>query len=1055
MSVGIVNFSIRNSLIVNLFLLVILVVGVVSWNSMPQEMFPIVDLDRVRIVTEYEGAPPEEVEKQITILVEEELESLADIDVVTSESSEGISRVEIKLKPDTDVDDFLRELRSVIDTIDEFPEQAETPVISRLKTRFPVISVTLFGDAELDVIYKTADRAKRELLGLPGVASVGIAGDREWELWIIVDPHQMAARKVALEEVQHALTSNLTDLPGGSLQAVEGDILLRGVGVAPNVTAVGNLVLRNDINRGRLILSEIAKIELRLEEAKTIGRFNGKSSVNLTVTKTARASTIDVADAVRAYTIELAETLPAKMDVGLFSDLSVYVKNRLETVKSSGLVGLVLVLISLYLLLNFRVAFVTALGIPVSFLIAVTIIYYFGYTINMVSLFAFLIALGMIVDDAIIVTENTYRHMEEGMPRQQAALLGGKEVFWPVVASTCTTVAAFLPMFGVSGTMGKFIEVIPVVVSAALIGSLIEAFVILPSHSADLLRMNKAKPSKLREKFNQFWVLGLQKYLTALRWALVNRYVVSVATIAVLSIVLTYAQTRLPYNQFGNVEIGQFLVNIESPNTYSVDDTTELAKVIEEKILQAVGDDELKTMLTNVGVILIDFNRLKLGSNYIQFVIDLKKAAPKTLIEKYISPMVNLRFNEPGKRERGTAEIIDEIRVVLQDIPGIQRFSILRPQGGPAGADIEIGVTGENVDTLISLSSEMADFLRRLPGVKDVRQDLEPGKLEYQYTLNERGRRLGLTQAQIAGAVRTGFVGLEVAHVNWLDDRYPVRVIYPDYLRKDSAGLTNLPITLERGGTVYLGEVADITLERGLGTILRRNTQRLALVTAEVDLQITTPLEVNKLIDIEYADLNANYPDYELLHLGEKKEANDSFKDMVNVLIISLAIIFFILAALFKSVLDPFVIMLAIPFAIVGVIIGHIIFDYNLQFLSMIGFLALTGIVVNDSLILIDFAKKRRAQGLDALSAVVEAGKVRIRPIMLTTITTFLGISPLIFFASGQTAFLSPMAVSLGFGLVFATVLILMVVPCFYMIMEDLRVFLTRRLFANFNGSSA
>ena len=430
----------------------------------------------------------------------------------------------------------------------------------------------------------------------------------------------------------------------------------------------------------------------------------------------------------------------------------------------------------------------------------------------------------------------------------------------------------------------------------------------------------------------------------------------------------------------------------------------------------------------------------------IQFSIELKRAAPDSFIEKYISPVVNLNFKERGQRERTTEQIIDDIRSEIQSIVGIQRFSILRPQGGPAGADIEVGVVGDDVNTLIDASSEISSFLKRVPGVKDVSQDLELGKLEYQYTLSEHGRRLGLTQTDLANAVRTGFVGLEVTHVNWNNERYPVRVIYPDYLRKDSASLNNLPVVLDSGDTVYLGEVADITLGRGLGTILRRDAQRLAIVTAEVDLEVTTPLEVNELIALEFADITQRYAVSELLFLGEKKEANDSFNDMYNALIIALAIIFFILAALFKSVLDPFVIMLAIPFAIVGVIIGHIIFDYNLQFLSMIGFLALTGIVVNDSLIIIDFIKKRRAQGLNCLDAVIDAGRVRIRPILLTTITTFLGISPLIFFASGQTAFLSPMAVSLGFGLVFATILILVVVPCFYMIMDDLRNAISGRL---------
>jgi multidrug efflux pump subunit AcrB len=444
-------------------------------------------------------------------------------------------------------------------------------------------------------------------------------------------------------------------------------------------------------------------------------------------------------------------------------------------------------------------------------------------------------------------------------------------------------------------------------------------------------------------------------------------------------------------------------------------------------------------MLTNVGVILVDFNRFKMGSNYIQLSIDLNKAAPQTFIEKYVSPLVNLKFGEFGTRNLSTQEIIDDIRFELQSVAGIQRFSILRPQGGPAGADIEVGVVGENIDQLIEKSSDIGQFLKRVPGVRDVSQDLEPGKLEYQYVLNERGRQLGLTQEDLANAVRTGFVGLEVTHVNWQEDRYPVRVIYPESLRKDSAGLSTLPLTLSSGGSVYLGDVADLTLQRGLGTILRRDAQRLAVVTAEVDLDVTTPLEVNELISAEFDYLNNPGSSMELLFLGEKKEANDSFKDMLNALVIALAIIFFILAALFKSLLDPFVIMLSIPFAIVGVIIGHMLFGYNLQFLSVIGFLALTGIVVNDSLILVDFAKKRLAQGVSCYDAMLDAGHVRIRPILLTTVTTFLGISPLIFFASGQTAFLSPMAVSLGFGLIFATILILVVVPCFYMVADDMR----------------
>ncbi|MGH1538399.1 MAG: efflux RND transporter permease subunit [Gammaproteobacteria bacterium] len=1031
---GIINFSIKNPLVVNLFLVLIIVLGVISWRSMPQEMFPVVEIDKVRISTEFEGAPPEEVESQVTIPIEEELDLLADIDVVTSESNEGISKIIIDLKPDADVDEFVRDLRATVEAITDLPEESERPNITRLKTRFPVISLSVYGDASMGTLVQAAKDIKSRLQQIDGVASVSIAGEREWELWIEVDPFAMSARNVSLPVVISALRNNLRDLPGGSLKASEGDILLRGKGAAPDIDATKKIVLRSNSNGGQLVLSEIAGVQLRLEETKTLGRFNNKPSVNLTITKTAKASTIEVSRLTRELAATLQEELPAGIKVGLFSDLSIYVKTRLETLKSSGAVGLVLVLLSLYLFLNFRVAAITAMGIPVSFLVAVIIIYYLGYTINMVSMFAFLIALGMIVDDAIIVTENTYRHLEDGMDAVQAAKTGANEVFWPVMASTCTTIAAFLPMFGVSGTLGLFIQVIPVVVTASLLGSLFEAFVVLPSHSAEMLRLAKQKK---RNRID--WQKWLDKYIVVVKYALRNRYFISAVTIAVLSVVLAYAKTHMPYNQFGDVEIGQFLVNVEAPNTYSIEDTTELAKEIEKRMGSVFQENELDTLLTNVGVTLIDFNRLKLGSNYIQFVVDLKKPQPKGFVEKFVSPLVNMRFTAQGVRERSTEDILSEVRASVATIPGIQRFSILRPQGGPAGSDIEVGIVGKETEKLLSLSGEVVTFLRRVPGVRDVRQDLEPGKLEYQYTINARGRELGLTQSQIADAVRTGYLGLEVMQVNWEAGRYPVRVIYPDSIREDGAGLNRLPITLESGGTVYLGEVAKIELGRGLGAVQRRDSKRLSLITAEVNKDATTPLEVTALLEEEFKTLSDDHFGYSLLFLGEKKEAQDSFNDIGKMLVIALAIIFFILAALFKSLLDPFVIMFAIPFAIVGVIAGHALFGYNLQFLSMIGFLALTGIVVNDSLILIDFAKKKIAEGADCFDALVEAGRVRIRPILLTTVTTFLGISPLIFFASGQTAFLSPMAVSLGFGLIFATVLILIVLPCFYMIADDLR----------------
>jgi multidrug efflux pump subunit AcrB len=1033
-----IDFSIRNPLVVNLLLVIILLAGVLSWYAMPQEMFPTVEQDKVTIKTAFEGASPEEVERQVTLPIEQELDGLADIDVISSTSNEGSSSILIELKSGANVDDFLRKVRTALDQVDDLPDEAEEPELARLETRFPVISVSLFGAISRGELYAIAERVEDELNQLSGIASVGVAGDREWEIWVVVDPQVLAAREVSLNQVARALRENLRDLPGGTLKSSGGDIRLRGVGVAPDPEQMAAIVLRSNDQGGQLRLGDLARIDLRLEEAMTLGRFNGRPSVNLTINKTAQASTIEVAKQVRDYVAERQQSLPDSVRLGLFSDFSVYVKNRLETVKSSGVVGLTLVLLSLYLMLNFRVAFITALGIPVSFLVAVIVLFLLGYSINMISLFAFLIALGLIVDDAIIVNENIYRHLEMGEQPAGAALLGTKEVYWPVVASTATTIAAFMPMFAIGGTMGAFIAVIPVVVSASLMGSLLEAFGVLPSHAKEFLR-----PARKRKQGRIDWAALNRRYMGLLKKSLDYRYPVAMLSIGLLVIAITFAATRIPFMLFGHVDVGQFFVNVEAPSTYSIEETSRLASKLEQTLLENIGDEELNTLLTNVGVMFVDFQRVKVGSRYIQLIVDLKKQKPQGFIERWISPVVSLQFRWQGSRERDSKTVINDVREKLQQIPGIQRLSILRPQGGPAGADVEIGLLGDSVERLSIQAEKIRAFIARMPGVSDARQDMDPGKLEFRYELNERGRQLGLTQNDLADAVRTGFLGLKLTYVSWRDKRIPVRLIYDDHLRHDAGALDRLPVTLDDGRTVYLGDVAEIREARGFNSVNRRNLNRLATITAEVDARVTIPNEVLERVKRAFETLPEGQ---ELLFLGEKKQAAESLAGMKQAMIIASAVIFFILATLFKSLLDPLVVMFAIPFGAIGVIIGHLLFGFHLQFLSLIGFLALTGIVVNDSLILIDFAKRLRRAGWERKEALVEAGRVRIRPILLTSATTFLGISPLIFFATGQTAFLSPMAVSLGFGLLFATLLILLALPCFYLIADDFREFVRSRL---------
>ncbi len=1026
-----IDFSIKNPLIVNLFLFLVVVVGILSWKSMPEEMFPVVEKDAIKIITTYEGASPEEVEKQVTIPVEDTLDNLQDIDFYYSKSSEGSSNVTLKLKPEADVDELLRKVRDLTDAIDGFPEEADDPDITRIKTRFPVISVSVYGETRQSLLFSSAKNIKQKIMQLPGVAGVGIAGNRDDEIWVIIDPSILSARNVSTKEIISALKNNIRDLPGGSVKAIEGDILLRGLG-SSSIRSIENISLKNNDLGGQLLLKEVAIIEQRLEEEDSVGRFNGKSAVNMSVTKTAEASVFDVSNNVRDIVNNY--NLPSGLKISVFSDFSKNVKTRLDTVKSSGVIGLFLLLISLYLFLNARVALITAFGIPVSFLVAAFGMYIFGFTINMVSLFAFLVALGMIVDDAIIVTENTYRHIENGMDPINASKIGAKEVFWPIVASTLTTIAAFLPMLSISGTLGKFIEVIPLVVTVALLGSLMEAFVVLPSHCASFLK----KPNTISTQ-KQKWEKSLSIYKKYLNISIKNRYLVSSITVGVLCVVTAFAITRIPYYQFGKVDSGQFFVNAEGSITSSVRDSEQLAIKMENIILSELNEDELESLYTNVGVSFKDFSRFDLGSQYIQIVVSLKKRSPQGFVDWVVTPLFNLSFDNYGKRDRSEKEIINKLRLNLSALAGLQKLAIKKASGGPGGSDIVIGVTGQDQIKLTKYAKNIENFLSQIDGVKDVEQDQDPGKVEFKYQINSRGKELGLSQADISESVRTGFLGLETAYFNLAGERVPVRLIYSEKYRNDSSKLYQLPIVLDSGKTVYLAEVANIEVARGMNTVRRRDGQRLAKISADVDPNIITPLEVTSLVDRKYKRIFKQDTLYDYMYLGSKKRSRENFADMKKTAFVSLAIIFFILAVLFKTLVEPLVVIFSIPFAVVGVILGHILFGYNLQFLSVIGLLALIGIVVNDSLILIDFLKKLRAEGKNKIEATIGACAVRARPIVLTSVTTFLGISPLIFFATGQTKFLSPMAVSLGFGLLFATILILIVLPCFYLIMDDLK----------------
>ena len=1024
------RFVSNNHVLINLCLLAVVVIGVTSWQRLPQEMFPAVQLDLVKVGTIYEGATPGEVQQQITVVMEKLFDNNRDIDYVSSLSEEGLSQVYLHLNDGVDLDRFIDDARTLVESaITDMPQNAERPQLSRIRTQFPVISVSLYGEVSDVRLQQAAKDMQRQLLTVPGVANAAISGGREKEIHIAVDPYRLASLGIGLAEIEAAVRNNLRDRPGGSISGGGREIRLRGRGESPDPETIGAIPVRAGAGDRVLALGDVADVSLRLEEALTYARFNGKPSINIIVTKSEQASTVEVARLVRELIAETSAQLPRNMGVGLHSDLSKYVKVRLNTVRSSGLFGLLLLGLSLYLLLNWRVAAVTAMGIPVSFLVAVIGMYYLGYTINMVSLFAFLVVLGMIVDDAIIVTENVYRHMEQGASSEDAIRRGLGEVIAPVTTATLTTIAAFMPIFAVGGTLGLFIEVIPVVVSLCLIGSMLEAFLILPSHIQLLVRPRRPKAMP-----GASWVKG--RALSVFRWCTRFRYVTLSASCCLLLLSMVYANTRLPFQLFGDVDIGQFIVNVEAPNTYSVEDSKLLARQVEQAISGVLQEGEAVGIVGNVGVSFIDFQRFVRGSNLLQFVVDLETPAPTGFVERWISPLVSMDWDgAKGRRERDSDVIVDQVREVVASLPGVIRTKIERPEAGPEGSDIDIGLHGEEPLKLRQQAEDIANFLRATPGVKDVQHDQEPGKPEFHYSLNDRGRKLGLDQETIAAAVQSGYLGRKLAYANVDNERIPVRLIYDERIREDHESFATMPIVTAGGEAVRLGDVADISARSGVDRLRRRDGSSLARITAAVDSDITTPRAVSSMIQREFIEGQG----MRLSFLGEKKKAEEAFADFHLALLIALMSILLILVALFRTLIDPMLIIMTLPFGVIGIVFGHAVFGHHLQFLSITGALALCGIIVNDSLILMVAARRNQAEGMDLPEALELAARQRARPIYLTTVTTFLGVSPMIFFATGQTAFLAPMAISLGFGLVFATVMILVNLPAMCLIAADAR----------------
>ena len=1033
----------ENRVAANLLMVIILVSGLITVGSLEKEIFPQFSSDVISVSVTYLGAAPEEVEEAVCVRIEEAVQGLEGIKRVRSTASENRGSVTIELLPGTDTRKALEDVKSAVDAIDTFPEETEQPVVQEIVFRRQVINVAVSGNADEASLKYLGEQVRDEITAIPGITQAELSGARPYEVAIEVSEDALRRFNLTFDEVVRAVRRSSLDLPGGAIKTDGGEILLRTKGQAYRGTAFENIVLRTRPDGAALTVADVATVVDGFADTALFGRFDAEPGVIIQVFRVGDQDALDISRKVKDY-VERAETrMPGGISLTVWADFSRVLEGRLDLMLKNGRVGFALVFIILALFLRLRLAFWVALGIPISFLGAIWVMPAIGASINLISLFAFIVVLGIVVDDAVVVGENIYRRFQQGERGLQAAISGTREVAVPVTFAVLTSIAAFSPLMTVPGNTGKIMKLIPEIVILALVFSLVESLFILPAHLAHS-KMNETKKSKSRLggwwTYFQDWISsrlvrlihhGYRPLLErCLRW----RYLTVSIGVALLSVTIAlYAGNWIKFAFFPQVPADNVAAMLTMPlgtraevtaravsrlETSAVQLQNELESGNDEKIfmhmLAVVGDQPLRAAQRQNQGQNVSFGAAHLGE-------------------------VNIELTPAEERTLSSIEIAKRWRELTGPIPDATELTFTSSLFS-AGEPINIQLTAPDYVELRRAAEKLKSKLAEYPGVFDIADSFRPGKREVKLSLTEEASVFGLSLSDLARQVRQAFYGEEVQRIQRGRDDIRVMVRYPENERRSLNSLENMRIRTLEGAEVPFSVVARTELGRGYAAINRTDRQRIVNVTADIDQNRANANEI--LADVTSYVLPAIVADHPRIGYsleGEQREQQETMSGLIRSFGIALMVIFTLLAIPFRSYLQPLIIMAVIPFGFVGAVWGHVIMGLDLTILSMMGLVALSGVVINDSLVLVDFINRRRAEGNRLEDAIREAGVARFRPIILTSLTTFGGLTPLLFETSLQAQFLIPMATSLGFGVIFGTVVILLLVPVTYAILEDLR----------------
>ncbi|MCD4817863.1 MAG: efflux RND transporter permease subunit [Candidatus Cloacimonetes bacterium] len=1036
---NIISWMVDNHVTSNLIMLMIIFIGLFSMTTLKQEIFPEVEIEQVTIEIIYRGASPDEIESSVVQRVEEAISGIDGVRELSGIASEGIGIVNVEIEYGGDVNLIKDRIQTEIDRLTTLPENAEKPVVKIPTQKSEVIQLAISGNIDEYTHTKITEQIKDELLELPQISQVGMSGVKNYELVIEVSKNKLSEYGLQIEQISAAIKRGSMDLPGGKLLTKNGDILLRTKALGLSKEDYEDIIIKTTPLGNTVKIKDIAVVKDGFEDSDLYSQFDSKPAKLITVYRTGDEGAIDVAEAVKKYIKEKEKSMPTGVNISYWQDMSLLLKSRIDLLTRNALIGLILVIVSLTLFLDIRLSLWVSIGIVISFLGSFAVMKLTGTSINMISLFGFIIVLGIVVDDAIVVSENIMTFRNKGFNSIKAAKTGTFNVSTPVIYAVLTTVAAFAPLAFVDGLMGKIMAVIPTVVISVLAFSLYESLMILPSHLSHLKPMDKTNKfvkffgEKSQKMDKHLWIFIEQKFTPFLKKCLKNRYTtIAVSILILLFCVGMFRGGFINFTFMPSVEAENMYARLQMPTGTSFEQTLEVIKYIEDAAAniekEFIDRTENNKVYEHVFSIVGEQPGLRRGP-----------LGGGSVINPAIAE-INIELVSSDDRKFSTTEMMNRWREKTGEITGIKSLNFVSSLMH-AGNDIEFQLSSANTQELNQAVNWVKQNLSSYSGVSDIKDDLEEGKYELKFKLKPEANSLGLTLFDLAKQVRQGFYGDEVMRIQRGRDEVKIVVRYPKEEKNSLGDIENMMIRTMTGTEIPFTDVAEVEFGRGYSAISRLNRARIISIIADVDEDVANANDINQDLMMKIKkELKENFSSVSLSKGGAQKEQKRSMISLAKGFIIALFIIYLLLAIPFKSYSQPIIVMTAIPFGIVGAIIGHLIMGYTLSFVSALGIVALSGVVVNDSLVLVDFVNvQNRKNGLSIYDSVISAAQRRFRPIMLTSLTTFLGLMPMILEKSLQARFLVPMAISLGFGIIFATAITLIFVPTSVLIMDDFK----------------